>query len=141
MWTSANVLNNLGVISKEEPEEEAHWGDGKGGHDGGCAIGWAECHGSLSQTGVNGNKRLPDGQLYLIMNKGDANQDLLGQMGLVSRQTKCMVLVLVWKDKMTGMMQEKLKYPESLIQLEDGLRGEQDTDGMLWVVRGWEAKE
>jgi hypothetical protein len=30
---------------------------------------------------------------------------------------------------------KKLKQPKSLVQLEDGLGVEQDTDGMLWVVR------
>jgi hypothetical protein len=55
-------------------------------------------------------------------------------MVVVVRQTKCMVAV-VWKDEGSGDTREKLKHPESLIQLEDGLVLEQDTDGMLWVVR------
>jgi hypothetical protein len=54
-------------------------------------------------------------------------------MGIVSRQTKCMVAI-VWKAAKNGRVQEKLKRPDSLIQLEDGLRVEQDADGMLWVV-------
>jgi hypothetical protein len=58
----------------------------------------------------------------------------VGRMGLVSRQTKCMVAI-VWKDAKSGKTREKLKQPESLIQLEDGLIVEQDGDGMLWVVR------
>jgi hypothetical protein len=45
------------------------------------------------------------------------------------------MVLIVWKDEETGKTREKLKRPESLVQLEDGLGIEQDTDGMLWVVR------
>ena len=55
-------------------------------------------------------------------------------MGVVNRQTKCMVSI-IWRDEMTGETREKLKHPNSLIQLEEGLTMEQDADGMLWVVR------
>ena len=55
-------------------------------------------------------------------------------MGLVTRQTKSMVAV-VWKIAETGATAEKLKHPESLIQLEEGLIVEQDSDRMIWVVR------
>jgi hypothetical protein len=45
------------------------------------------------------------------------------------------MVAVVWKeDEVTRRTHEQLKYPESLIQLEDGLRLEQDTDGMLRVV-------
>jgi hypothetical protein len=86
----------------------------------------------LTRTGLNGNKLPPVGRFCLIL-KGDADKDV-GRMGLVSRQTKCMVAI-VWKDAKSGKTREKLKQPESLIQLEDGLIVEQDGDGMLWVVR------
>jgi hypothetical protein len=46
------------------------------------------------------------------------------------------MVAVVWKDEATGATKEKLKHPESLIQLEEGLRLEQDFDGMLWIVRG-----
>jgi hypothetical protein len=46
-----------------------------------------------------------------------------------------MMMAVVWKDEITGRTKEKLKQPESLIQLEDRLRVEQDTDGMLWIVQ------
>jgi hypothetical protein len=65
--------------------------------------------------------------------KGDADKDV-GRMGIVSRQTRCMVAI-VWKDAKSGKTHERLKQPKSLIQLEDGLIAEQDVDGMLWVVR------
>ena len=90
----------------------------------------------LTQTGRNGNKRPPVGRFCLIL-RGDADKDV-GRMGIVSRQTKCMVAV-VWRDGRSGKTQEKLKRPKSLIQLEDGLRVEQDGDGMLWIVRQREA--
>jgi hypothetical protein len=44
------------------------------------------------------------------------------------------MVAIVWKAAKNGRVQEKLKRPDSLIQLEDGLRVEQDADGMLWVV-------
>jgi hypothetical protein len=87
----------------------------------------------LARTCQNG-KRLPPVGRYCLIIKGDADKDF-GKMCVVSRQTKCMVSV-VWRDNDTGATREKMKHPESLIQLEDGLRVEQDADGMLWVVRG-----
>jgi hypothetical protein len=45
------------------------------------------------------------------------------------------MMSIVWKDEETGQTDGKLKQPESLVQLEDGLRVEQATDGMLWIVR------
>jgi hypothetical protein len=65
--------------------------------------------------------------------KGDIDKDL-GRMGVVSRQTKSLLLI-VWKEERTGRTRKKLKHPELLIQLEDGLKVVQDTEGMLWVVR------
>jgi hypothetical protein len=51
-----------------------------------------------------------------------------------------MVLV-VWKDETSRSTPKTLKHPESLIQLENGLRVVQDADGMLWIVQDREAKE
>jgi hypothetical protein len=86
----------------------------------------------LTQTGAS-RKKLPPVSRFCLILKGDADKDM-GQMGIVSRQTKCMVAI-VWKDAKNGRVQEKLKQPDLLIQLEDGLRVEQDVDRMLWVVR------
>ena len=86
----------------------------------------------LTQTGLSGKKLQPVGRFCLIL-KGDADKDV-GRMGIVSRQTRCMVAI-VWKDAKSGKTQERLKQPESLVQLEDGLIVEQDGYGMLWVVR------
>jgi hypothetical protein len=134
MRTPENIRSDVGVISEDEDEEEEpimrltrpyrsrNWL---------MRIPW------LTRTGVNGKRRPPVGRLCLIL-KGDAEKDL-GRMCVVSRQTKCMVSV-VWKEETSGRTHEKLKHPESLIQLEDGLRVVQDADGMLWIVRS-EAKE
>jgi hypothetical protein len=56
-------------------------------------------------------------------------------MVMVVRQTKRMVVVQ-WKDAVSGEPSaEKIKKPESLIQLEDGLVLEYDSRGMLWIQR------
>jgi hypothetical protein len=56
-------------------------------------------------------------------------------MVMVVRQTKKMVVVQ-WKDAVSGEPStEKLKRPESLIQVEDGLVLEYDARGMLWIQR------
>ena len=34
---------------------------------------------------------------------------------------------IVWKDEATGLTREKLKHPDLLVQLEEGLEVEQDT--------------
>jgi hypothetical protein len=82
--------------------------------------------------GSSGKKLPPVGWFCLIL-KGDANKDV-ERMGIVLHQTKCMVAI-VWKDGKSGKTQERLKQPESLVQLKDGLIVKQDGDGMLWVVR------
>jgi hypothetical protein len=58
-----------------------------------------------------------------------------GQMVMVVQQTKSIVVVR-WKDELMGEPRaEKLKRPESLIQLEGGLVLEHDAHGMLWIQR------
>ena len=52
----------------------------------------------------------------------------LGQMVMVVRQTKSMVVMLLGEPST-----KKLKRPESLIQLEDVLVLEHDSRGMLWI--------
>jgi hypothetical protein len=52
--------------------------------------------------------------------KGGADKDV-GQVALVTHQTKSMVSV-VWRDEVTGATEEKLKHPESLVQLESDLK-------------------
>jgi hypothetical protein len=56
-------------------------------------------------------------------------------MVMVVRQTGSMVAVR-WKNELTGEpSSEKMKRPESLIQLEEGLVVAQDAHGMLWIQR------
>jgi hypothetical protein len=74
-------------------------------------------------NGIKRKETPPVGRFCLIL-KGDANKDM-GRMGIVSRQTKCMVAIL-WKDGKSEKTQERLKQPEPLVQLEDGLIVEQD---------------
>jgi hypothetical protein len=135
MRTPENQGTELGVISDEEPEENGLQRRRRRTYR---SRNWVSRVPWLTRTGVNGKKLPPVGRFCLIL-KGDADKDV-GRMGMVTRQTKSMVSI-VWKDELTGRVREKLKHPESLIQLEEGLRVEQDADGMLWVVRDREAEE
>jgi hypothetical protein len=133
MRTSTNSPVDWGVVSEEEndsgSDEETVLIRTKRSYR---SRNWLKWIPRLARTGRNGTKRPPVGRVCLVL-KGDAEVDV-GKMVVVVRQTKCMVAV-VWKDEGSGDTREKLKHPESLIQLEDGLVLEQDTDGMLWVVR------
>jgi hypothetical protein len=133
MRTSTNSPVDWGVVSEEEndsgSDEETVLIRTKRSYR---SRNWLKWIPRLARTGQNGTKRPPVGRVCLVL-KGDAEVDV-GKMVVVVRQTKCMVAV-VWKDEGSGDTREKLKHPESLIQLEDGLVLEQDTDGMLWVVR------
>jgi hypothetical protein len=130
MRTSQSWDPDVGVISEDDGEEEdLPLKQNKRGYR---SRNWLKWVAWLTWTGRNGTKRPPVGQICLVL-KGEMDKDL-GWMGVVSHQTKSMVSI-IWKDEDTGQTQEKLKQPESLVQLEDGLRVEQDTDGMLWVVR------
>jgi hypothetical protein len=85
----------------------------------------------VSQTGRNANRRPPVGRCCLVL-RGDVDQDV-GKMVMVVRQTGSMVTVR-WKNELTGEpSSEKMKRPESLIQLEEGLVVAQDAHGMLWI--------
>jgi hypothetical protein len=130
MRTSQSWDPDVGVVSEDDFEEEDP--SLKRNKRGYRSRNWLKRVAWLTRTGRNGTKQPPVGRICLIL-KGDMNKDL-GRMGVVSRQTKSMVSI-VWKDEDTGRTHEKLKQPESLIQLEEGLKVEQDTDGMLWIVR------
>jgi hypothetical protein len=113
MRTPENRGTELGVISDDEPEETGLQIRQRRTYR---SRNWVSRVPWLTRTGVNGKKLLPVGQFCLIL-KGDADKDV-GHMGMVTRQTKSMVSV-VWKDEeLSGRTREKLKYPESLIQLE-----------------------
>jgi hypothetical protein len=51
------------------------------------------------------------------------------------------MVAVVWKDEVSGRTHEKLKHPESLIQLGEGLKVKQDKDGMMWVMQRGGAEE
>jgi hypothetical protein len=119
----------VGVVSEEESDEDSA---GERSTQKYQPRSWKSRLRWLTQTGSSGKKLPPVGRFCLIM-KGDADKDV-GRMGIVSRQTRCMVAI-VWKDAKSGRTKERMKQPESLIQLEDGLIVEQDVHGMLWVVR------
>jgi hypothetical protein len=130
-----NIQTDVGVVSEGEEEEDTLERRERRAYR---SRNWLSRIPWLTRTGVNGNKRPPVGRMCLIL-KGNAEQDV-GQMGVVVRQTRSMVAV-VWKDEVTGRTHEKLKQPESLVQLEDGLKVIQDADGMLWIVAQQEALE
>lgn len=134
MRTPENQQNDVGVVSEGEEEDEL----GPRQRQAYRSQDWLSRVPWLTRTGVNGRKRPPVGRTCLIL-KGNAAQDL-GRMCVVSRQTASMVEV-VWKDERTGRTHEKMKQPESLIQLEDGLELAQDADGMLWVRRRQDTDE
>jgi hypothetical protein len=132
MRTSAGLRESLGVVSEEENDDDKeelvlprqrqpYW-----------SLNWFSRLWWLTRIGQNGNWLPPVGQFCLIL-KGEADTDV-GRMGVVNQQMKCMVSV-IWRDERTGETREKLKHPNLLIQLEDRLMMEHDTDGMLWVVR------
>jgi hypothetical protein len=101
----------VGVVSDEESDEDGIVERPK------CAYeprSWRNRLRWLTQTGASQKKLPPVGRFCLIL-KGDADKDM-GRMGIVSRQTKCMVAI-VWKDEKNGRVQEKLKRPDLLIQL------------------------
>jgi hypothetical protein len=137
MRTTTEWDADVGVISEEDGDEEEELPLRRERRSY-RSRNWLRRVAWLTRTGINGNKRPPVGRLCLVL-KGDVERDL-GRMVVVSRQTKNMVAI-VWKDESTGKTRERLKQPESLIQLEDGLRVEKDSDGMLWVVRGVEPEE
>jgi hypothetical protein len=118
----------VGVVSEEQSDEDGIVKRPKRTYE---PHSWRNQLRWLTQTGASQKKLPPVGRFCLIL-KGDVEKDM-GQMGIVSRQTKCMVAI-VWKDAKNGRVQEKLKRPDSLIQLEDVLRVKQDADRMLWVV-------
>ncbi len=133
MRTSATGLReSLGVVSEEENDNDKELLPLPPRQRQLYQHNWVSQLPWLTRTGLNGNWLPPVGRFCIIL-KGEAHSDV-GRMGVVNRQTKCMVSI-IWRDEMTGETREKLKHPNSLIQLEEGLTMEQDADGMLWVVR------
>ena len=132
MRTPSTIRTGIEVVSEEESEDDDVESIGRQTTRSYRSRNWISRVRNLTRTGRNGARLPPVGRYCLVL-KGDADKDV-GRMALVTRQTKSMVTV-VWKEEITGATKEKLKHPESLVQLEEGLAVEQDSFGMLWVVR------
>jgi hypothetical protein len=91
---------------------------------------WHEQVKRLTRVGIRGSARPPVGQLCLVMT-GKVDQDQ-GQVGIVTRQTSCMVEIAV---RPTGRDRNMtfLKRPSSLILLEPGLILVQEKNGSVWI--------
>ena len=84
----------------------------------------------LTRVGIRGNTRPSVGQLCLVM-VGRAEHDQ-GQMGIVSRQTACMVEVSNRAKDGTHAVSH-LKRPSSLVVLEPGLVLIHEKNGSVWI--------
>jgi hypothetical protein len=69
------------------------------------------------------------GQVCLILH-GVEGRDL-GQQAVVTARTKARVRV-AYRER-NGRQGEKLKHPNSLVLLEDGLEMSQDERGFVWI--------
>jgi hypothetical protein len=85
----------------------------------------------LTRVGRAGSELPPVGQACLILH-GVEGRDL-GQQAVVTAQTKARVRVAY--QERNGRRGEKLKHPNSLVLLEDGLEIAQDEQGFVWVQR------
>jgi hypothetical protein len=132
MRTPSTVRTGIEVVSEEESEDDDVESMGRRTTRSYRSRSWISRVRNLTRTGRNGARLPPVGRYCLIL-KGDADKDV-GRMALVTRQTKSRVSV-TWKEETTGATKERLKHPESLVQLEEGLVVEQDSFGMLWIVR------
>ncbi len=83
----------------------------------------------LARVGRAGSELPPVGQVCLILH-GVEGRDL-GQQAVVTAQTKARVRVAY--RKRNGRQGEKLKHPNSLVLLEDGLEMSQDERGFVWI--------
>ena len=91
---------------------------------------WRERINHLPRVGIRGNVRPSVGQLCLVMT-GKVDQDH-GQVGIVTRQTSCMVEVTMRPSKGDRTV-DFLKRPSSLILLAAGLFLVQEKDGSVWI--------
>jgi hypothetical protein len=83
---------DVGVVSEEESDDDGMVERPKRAYE---PRSWKNRLRWLTQTGASRKKLPPVGRFCLIL-KGDTSKDM-GRMGIVSRQTKCMVAI-VWKD-------------------------------------------
>jgi hypothetical protein len=93
---------------------------------------WRNVFRQLTRVGIRGSKKPRVGQVCLVM-KGRAGEDE-GQMAVVTGSRKVMVEI-AWKGETAGLPIRKLKHPQSLVMLEEGLVLEQMADGVVWIRR------
>ena len=92
---------------------------------------WRERLKRLTRVGIRVDTRPPVGQLCLVMvGKMEQGQ---GQVGIVTRQTACMVELTMCAGGGEGHTVAHLKRPSSLIFLEQGLVLVQDENGSVWL--------
>jgi hypothetical protein len=91
---------------------------------------WHERLKQLTRVGMRGNTRPPVGQLCLVMT-GKVDQDQ-GQVGIVTRQTSCMVEIAI-RPTVGDLSMTVLKRPSSLIMLGPGLILIQEKNGSVWI--------
>jgi hypothetical protein len=99
------------------------------GTSGGWASRLAQGLRQLTWNKRAGNELPPIGQRCLVL-RGVEGQDL-GQLAIVTMQTRARVHVAYLDLK--GQQVSKLKVPNSLMLLEDGLEIIRDEDGFVWI--------
>ena len=93
---------------------------------------WKSIFCRLTRVKMRGNSRPRIGQRCIVM-KGKVGEDE-GQMAVVTGSRKVMVEI-AWKGGAGGLVRRKLKHPQSLVMLEEGLVVEQSSDGTVWIRR------
>jgi hypothetical protein len=94
--------------------------------------GWKNIFRWLTWVGGCGCAKPDIGQMCVVM-KGKVIEDE-GQMAVVTGTQKVMVEI-AWNNDATGQQRRKLKQPQLLMMLEEGLCLEQAADGAVWVRR------
>jgi hypothetical protein len=84
----------------------------------------------LLRMGPRGNALPLVGDHCLVLT-GKAGDDI-GQMGRVT-DVKAVMVEIGYRSQKSGKIVYKHKKPSSLVMLEDGLRLEQDVNGMVWI--------
>jgi hypothetical protein len=89
----------------------------------------------MLRMGPRGNV-LPRVGDHCLVVTGKAGDDI-GQMGRVT-DVKTLMVEIGYRSPRNGKIVYKHKKPSSLVMLEDGLRLEQDKNGMVWIRRSKE---
>ena len=95
-------------------------------------LGWRGIMHRLTWVGQRGDIKPSVGQICLVM-KGKVGEDE-GQMAVITGTRKVMVEI-AWKSDAAGRHRRKLKQPQSLVMLEEGLVVQRASDGSVWIRR------